>query len=160
MNIELLAERFVDSVPRVSIREQLKWFKIDLIRFVDYLKSGTARIWVDEYHGEYRKQRGVDREVTIALPRKTTLEDKLMSVGHELGHTFQVFPADSSLRGDLHFGTPRNGGKWGRSLGLNSIKEVETFCDSFGALWLQQRTNKRELAKLLMSSLGVGTVRI
>ncbi len=160
-NIPLLAKRFIGSVPKVGIMGQLMWFKIDSIGFGSHLKPGTARTIVWEYHGELKKQRGVERDVSIVLPSKTTLHDKLVSVGHELGHTFQLFPDDKSLRDwRLAFGTPRDGGKWGRSLGLNSAEEVEAFCDVFGELWLQRETNKRDLGKLLMTTLGSGIIKI
>lgn len=147
MHIRNIAETFVTKVPEGSIQEQLKWFKVSQIRFADYLSFSHAGA-------------AIGRDVWITLPKKTTLQDKLLSVGHELGHLFQYFPEKESLRESCPFGPPRDGGKWGRFHGLNSHDEVELFCDAFGIVWLQRGENKRDLAKLLMSTLGDRTIRI
>lgn len=72
-----------------------------------------------------------------------SIEDQLMSVGHELGHTFELYDGVSFLK-------PPYWKPW--HMQKDEIdSEIESFCEYFAAKWLACGHVKGELAALLQN---------
>lgn len=130
-NIDTLAKHCLESLEIQPVHQQLKIQKIVMIERKPILYSGAMGLQdkMDPYSG-----------FRILLNDTNTSEEDVESIGHELGHTFEVCYDGSyftASKHDLFLVRPE------------FLDISEGFARAFEKLWLERKNNREQALELL-----------
>ncbi len=131
-NAQERAERHLETCANIDLVTQFANQRVDGIeKSLCMFDTVLARL-----HFSTRN----DCAFKIILRKEQSLGSQLMSVGHELAHTFEFFDGIQFIKPSYYEG------KW------PLYNEREAFCDTFADRWLQKPGIEQSLTELLQGS--------